>query len=320
VARLAREAGALVVGLVAMPFDCEGTRRSVQAQHGLERLKTEADGVLCLHNQKVFALIDENTTVIEAFDLTSRYIVDGLRGIWQLMNRRGLIDVHFADLCSVLRGRHTEGSFALAEATGPNRSIEVLDRLLTHPFLDGGQVLGFANEVVVSLMGGADLTMQEVNRVMEQLAHHCGTARITMGAAIDEEFNNRLCVTLFTTCRQEHQESVSQEESAGRSEDRDNRAAALEIGQQLLDCETGRRPPSRVVPPAPQLDEQTREQLMARKAVKGARARQASKKMKQAQLPLEVISRGRFDKSEPTIHKGEDLDLPTYIRRGVVLN
>jgi cell division protein FtsZ len=68
------------------------------------------------------------------------------------------------------------------------------------------------------------------------------------------------------------------------------------------------------------LDEQTREQLMARKAVKGARARQASKKMKQAQLPLEVISRGRFDKSEPTIHKGEDLDLPTYIRRGVVLN
>ena len=81
-----------------------------------------------------------------------------------------------------------------------------------------------------------------------------------------------------------------------------------------------RRPGSRFVPPAPALAPEQVQQLLTRQSRGGARARKALSRMRQTQLPLEIISKGRFDKSEPTIHKGEDLDVPTYIRRGVVLN
>ena len=89
-----------------------------------------------------------------------------------------------------------------------------------------------------------------------------------------------------------------------------------DLDTQLLKREDAVRPQSRFVPPAPALTPDKMEQL----AAKQTRARKGSSKMRQAQLPLEIISKGRFDKSEPTIHKGEDLDVPTYIRRGVSLN
>ena len=84
----------------------------------------------------------------------------------------------------------------------------------------------------------------------------------------------------------------------------------------LLNQENGARPHSRFVAPAPEMPQAKMEQLAARQT----RSRKNSSKMRQGQLPLEIISKGRFDKSEPTIHKGEDLDVPTYIRRGVALN
>jgi cell division protein FtsZ len=86
----------------------------------------------------------------------------------------------------------------------------------------------------------------------------------------------------------------------------------------LLSPEATVRPHSRFVAPAPSLPQEKMEQILARQSP--GRPRKAGPKLRQAQLPLEIVSRGRFDKSEPTIHKGEDLDVPTYIRRGVVLN
>ena len=83
---------------------------------------------------------------------------------------------------------------------------------------------------------------------------------------------------------------------------------------------SGTRPGSRFVPPAPTLPPDQVEQLLARQTGRAARSRKSPTRLRQSQLPLEIVSKGRFDKSEPTIHKGEDLDVPTYIRRGVALN
>ena len=170
--------------------------------------------------------------------------------------------------------------------------------------------------VLVSLIGGADVTMTEVNRVMEHINSKCAKAQVVMGAAVDSAFQERLIVTVVAT-----RQSESLLAKAGLNETAHTEAVeeTEELDTQLLRSTT-RRPHSRFVPPPPALSPEKIEQLMNRPPLGSARPRKSSTKMRQGQLPLEIVSKGRFDKSEPTIHKGEDLDVPTYIRRGVALN
>jgi cell division protein FtsZ len=310
-ARAAKEAGALVLGFVTTPFECEGGRRQHLAQYGLAELKSVADGVISLPNQKVFKMIDENTSVLETFKITNDLLAAGVRGVWRLLMHKGLIEIHFADLAALLRERHGESLFAVAEAMGPTRSREVMDKLLVHPMLDGGQILGDSDAVLVSLIGGPDLTMAEVNRVMEQVNRQCEHAQVIMGAAIDEAFRDRLTVTLIAARKRAEPQTAGDFGAEGSSED---------LAAQLLPRSATARPGSRFVPPAPTLPPDQVQQLLARQGRSGSRPRRSLPKLRQGQLPLEIVSKGRFDKSEPTIHKGEDLDVPTYIRRGVALN
>jgi cell division protein FtsZ len=200
-ARAAKETGALVLAFVTLPFLCEGNRRQQQAKQSLDQLKSGVDGVICLPSQKTFKLIDENTSVLDTFRITGGLLVEGVRGVWQLLTRPGLIQIHFDDLCGLLRDRHFESSFASIEAAGVGRSREVVEKLLAHPLLDEGRVLAESDAVLVSLMGGKDLTMAEVNRVMEQINRQCEHAQIIMGAAIDATLKNRLCVTVIAAKR-----------------------------------------------------------------------------------------------------------------------
>jgi cell division protein FtsZ len=305
-ARAAKESGALVLAFVTLPFLCEGNRRQQQARQSLDQLKSAADGVICLPNQKTFKLIDENTSVLDTFRITGGLLVEGARGVWQLLTRPGLIQIHFDDLCALVRDRHFESAFASVEANGVGRSREVVEKLFAHPLLDEGRALAESDTVLVSLMGGKDLTMAEVNRVMEQINRQCEHAQIIMGAAIDATLKNRLCVTVIAA----KQNSPASVESPGA-------AASGDLVEQPVSRGAVARPTTRCASSSSSLILEQREQLLAKS---GGRARRANSKMFQTQLPLAIISKGRFDKSEPTIHKGEDLDIPTYIRRGVALN
>jgi cell division protein FtsZ len=310
VARLAKEKGALVLAFVTIPFECEGDRRQALALQGLAELQESTDGVICLPNQRVFKLINEDTSLLDAFHLTSDLLAGAVLGIWRLFQHRGLIEIHPGALCELLRDRHTESAFASAEAIGPARSREVIDKLLAHPLLDGGQMLSQSDAVLVSLMGGPDLTMTEVNRIMSEIKAKCEQARVTMGAAVAEAFRDRLAVTLIAT----NKNRTPIQRPPGPP------YAGEPLPPRFLDRTTPNRPGSRFVPPPPALTPDKLEQLMARGTRGGARRSRPSSKLQQTQLPLDIVSKGRFDKSEPTIHKGEDLDVPTYIRRGVPLN
>ncbi len=298
-ARAAKETGALVLAFVTLPFVCEGNRRQQQAQQGMEQLKSVADGVICLPNQKTFKLIDDNTSVLDTFRITGGLLVEGVRGVWRLLTRPGLIQIHFDDLCALVRDRHSESAFAFVEASGPARSREAVEKLLAHPLLDEGRALAEADAVLVSLMGGKDLTMADVNRVMEQIGRCCERAQIIMGAAVDAEMKGRLSVTL-----------IASKNTAARTE---SQAA---VPEEMALRETAPRSAARQASPPTSLSMEQREQSVSRHG----RARRAGNKLLQTQLPLAIVSKGRFDKSEPTIHKGEDLDIPTYVRRGVSLN
>ncbi|HEU6448336.1 MAG TPA: cell division protein FtsZ [Verrucomicrobiae bacterium] len=295
VARAAKETGALVLAFVTQPFLCEGNRRQSQAAQSFEQLKSVADGVICLPNQKAFKLIDENTSVLETFRITGGLLLESVRGIWQLLTRPGLIQIHFDDLCKLVRDQHSESAFAFVEAGGAARSREAVEKLLKHPLLDEGRALTEANAILVSLTGGKDLTMAEVNRVMEQIGRHCERAQIIMGAAIDGSMKQKLSVTLIAA----KNAPVKAETSAASHEEMNLREASSRYGVRQA---------------ASALNLEQREQIVSR------RPRRDKSKMLQTQLPLAIISKGRFDKSEPTIHKGEDLDIPTFIRRGVPLN
>jgi cell division protein FtsZ len=306
-ARAAKESGALVLAFVTLPFMCEGNRRQLQASQGLEQLRPVADGVICLPNQKTFKLIDENTSVLETFRITGSLLVEGIRGIWQLLTRPGLIQIHFDDLCGLIRDRHSESTFAFVESSGPARSREVVEKLLAHPLLDEGRSLAGANAVLVSLTGGKDLTMAEVNRVMEKIGRHCEQAQVVMGAAIDAAMANKLSIALVAaknSVEKIEAPAANLSEQNSPTDPADGPGGDLAVNPRF----------DRRILSSPPLHQ--REPAVSR----NGRARRDKDKMFQTQLPLAIVSKGRFDKSEPTIHKGEDLDIPTYLRRGVPLN
>ena len=144
-ARAAKEGGALVLAFVTLPFVCEGNRRQEQAQEGLGELKAVADGVICLPNQKTFKLIDENTSVLDTFRITGGLLLESVRGVWHLLTRRGLIQIHFDDLRALIHDRHSESVFASVETAGVARSREIVEKLLAHPLLDEGRALAEAD-------------------------------------------------------------------------------------------------------------------------------------------------------------------------------
>jgi cell division protein FtsZ len=306
-ARVARESGALVLALAILPFDFERGRRHAQAAAGLQQLKAAADAVICLPNQKLCKLLDEKTSMPETIQIGHNLMADGLRGICRLLTQTGLINLDFADLCSVTRGRHVASSFATAEAGGEKRAEQILEKLLAHPLLDGGQLLNESDAVLVSLAGGPDLTMSEVNKIMEAVQRQCENAHVIFGAVIDEAFTGRLSVTLIASSRRLAEPPALPAQDLAKAD-----VPAL----QFLDPSATVRPPSRVVAPAPELSNEKKEQLYSRQT--GQSRRKSSRLQKE--LPLEIVFKGRFDKSEPTIRHGEDLDLPTYIRKGVALN
>jgi cell division protein FtsZ len=339
----AHQAGAFVLAFVVLPFDCEGSLRSQLADAGLKRLKESADLVICWPNQKTLRLIDEATSLLDTFKASNRLLGNCVRGAWRALGSEAAMGLRFLELCSAIRNHSTECAFGVAETAGPNRATEAVERLLAHPMLAGPggapasdpvsapgstsesalpptTALQQSQAVAVCVLGGPSLGMTEVNRIMEQLNRRCESAPVLMGAAITPELGDSLLVALLVAAPAEEPVSPSLSEEDEPDMEPTSRGKGDDFGVQLLDPASGTRRHSRFVPPAPSLPPEKMAQLLHQQGRGAGRARKGHSKLRQTQLPLEIVSKGRFVKSEPTIHKGEDLDVPTYIRRGVALN
>ena len=317
----AKEAGAMALAFVTLPFDCEGSVRRQSAEHGLRQLEAAADAVICLPNQKACALIGEATSLVDTFKIANQLLTDSVRGVWRALTSASAMGLPFSDLCALLERRSAGCAFAVAEAAGAKRAGEVVEKLLAHPALDGGRVLQQAESVFASVVGGPDLAMAEVNRVMDQINRQCHGAPVTMGAGIAPSFKGSVAVVLFAA---RPVETADEKTAPGETSDPTSSSASKhgssELDAQLLTHTATARPHSRFVAPPPVLTPEQREEFIAKQTGANARQRKNAARLRQTQLALEIVSKGRFDKSEPTIHKGEDLDVPTYIRRGVALN
>ena len=320
-AQLIRDQGALVLVFAILPFHCEGHKRMRQAEAALQQFKRAADAVICLPNQSLFKMVDEKTSLVETFNISHEILAQGLQGLWRMLTQPGLIRVDFAHLSATLRGRHSEGTFARVEAQGACRAREVIEKLKSHPMLEEGNKLTEATNVLVSIAGSVDLNMAEVRHVMEHINQLCENAQVAIGATVDSNLSDQIEVTIIASTQVTKKTDGTDEKSVDELIPRKEITDANDLGLTTsFESAPEGRISSSLVPPPPNITPEQAEKLIKQIPNSDRMLKKALPRLRQGQLPLEIVPKGRFQKSEPTIHHGEDLDVPTFKRRGLVFN
>ncbi len=197
IARIARELGALAVGIVTMPFRFEGTRRKAAADEGVEALRETCDTVIVIPNDRLLEVLDKGTSMLDAFKIADDVLRQGVQGICDLITMPGLINLDFADVRTVMQ----DGGNALMGigfATGENRAREAAERALRSPLIDT-ELVG-ARGILLSIAGGDDLSLFEVNEAAEVVRQGAtDDTNLIFGATIDERLTGQIWVTVIAT-------------------------------------------------------------------------------------------------------------------------
>jgi cell division protein FtsZ len=198
IARLARDAGALTVGVVTKPFVFEGKRRLRQAEEGIEELKESVDTLIVIPNQRLLSIAAKTTTMLEAFNKADDVLLQAVRGISDLIITPGLINLDFADVRTVMAemGLALMGS---ATATGENRAVEAAQKAISSPLLEDISIHG-ARGVLINITGGPDLGVHEINEAASMIQEEADDdANIIFGAVIDENLTDEIRITVIAT-------------------------------------------------------------------------------------------------------------------------
>lgn len=198
VANIAKSQGALVVAIVTRPFHCEGKKRMMQAETGIEELKKNVDTLIIIPNQKLLSIVERNTPLQEAFDMANQVLHGATRGISELITVPGLINVDFADVRTVMRemGDAVMGS---GVATGENRAVEAANLAISSPLLEDVSISG-AQGVLVNITGGPSMTLFEVDEATEVIHDAAGEeANVILGAVVDTNVTDEIMVTVIAT-------------------------------------------------------------------------------------------------------------------------
>lgn len=198
VARIAKEVGALTVGVVSKPFLFEGKKRMRQAEEGLRELKANVDTLISIPNQRLLAVASRSQPLLEAFRKADEVLLQAVRGISDLITVHGLINLDFADVRTIM----SEMGMAImgaAIATGENRAEEAARRAIASPLLEDISIRG-AKGVLINVTGGADLTLHEVNEAATLIQEEADEeANIIFGAVIDEALGDEVHITVIAT-------------------------------------------------------------------------------------------------------------------------
>ena len=198
IARIARELGALTVGVVTKPFQFEGRRRMAQAEDGLRELKSAVDTLITIPNQRLLSVTSKNTSLRESFQKADDVLLQAVRGISELVTVHGLINLDFADVRSIM-AEMGMAMMGAATASGENRAVEAAQRAISSPLLEDVSIKG-ARGLLINVTGGADLALYEVNEaasLIQEEAHE--DANIIFGAVIDEKITDEIRVTVIAT-------------------------------------------------------------------------------------------------------------------------
>ena len=197
VARIARELGALTVGIVTMPFKFEGSRRRKQADEGVEALRQACDTLIVIPNDRLLEVLDKSTSMLDAFRIADDVLRQGVQGICDLITNPGMINLDFADVRTVMKDAGS-ALMGIGFATGENRAHEAAERALRSPLIDT-EIVG-ARGILLSIAGGEDLSLYEVNEAAEVIRSAAtDDTNIIFGATIDERLNGQIWITVVAT-------------------------------------------------------------------------------------------------------------------------
>ena len=204
ITRIAREEGAFVVVFATMPFAFEGQRRRDQAQTALNELAVLSNALVVFDNNRMGELVLAKQGIHEAFQAGDRMISDSIKAVIRLVIRPGLIHVGLDELMTALRTTRSRCLFGSGVATGKDRAAKALSNALSSPLLDKGALLREAASVLVHICGGEDLTLYEIELLMQKLVKYVpAKAHVLFGAAIDESMKDALSITLISALPEE---------------------------------------------------------------------------------------------------------------------
>jgi cell division protein FtsZ len=195
VARISKELGALTVGIVTTPFKFEGTRRGRQATDGVDTLRANCDTVIVVPNEKLLEVLDRETSMLDAFRIADDVLRQGVQGICDLITLPGLINLDFADVRTIMKDAGTALMGIGFSATGENRARDAAERALRSPLIETD--IGGAKGILLSIAGGDDLSLYEVNEAAEVVRQaSTDDTNIIFGATIDDRLTGQVWVTV----------------------------------------------------------------------------------------------------------------------------
>ncbi|MGH8908020.1 MAG: cell division protein FtsZ [Egibacteraceae bacterium] len=195
VAEIAKSLGALTIGVVTRPFNFEGRRRGTQAEEGIHRLRQAVDTLIVIPNDRLLEISDQETSVLQAFRLADDVLLHGVQGITDLITTPGLINTDFADVSAVMRDAGS-ALMGIGKARGENRALEAARMAISSPLLEAS--VDGARGVLLTIAGGSDLGIYEVNEAAEIIAEAADAdANIIFGAVIDDSLGDEVKVTVI---------------------------------------------------------------------------------------------------------------------------
>lgn len=315
-AEAARESGAVVFSIVTSPFSFEGRRRSRQAADALALLSKHSNALIRFENDRMAELSSPRSGIEETFAASDAMLCACVTSLIAILRGGNPMPIGLADLLVAVGGGSPAGLFGRGEATGDNRAHEALERALKSPLLDRGRLIGDCHAVIAHLVGPTSLSFSEVAAVMRDVRRHTSDeAKLFLGVTTVSDPSAPLSVTLFGNYSSPPVvESAQPHAVASGVADAVPAPAAVPAGTAAAGELADSPPAAPSATPATADTQAAGEQPDSSDDPSKAKPGSKTKPAKQETLQFESTTRGRFDKSEPTIVEGEDLDVPTFLR------
>lgn len=300
VAETAAKRGAMVIAFVTMPFSMEGGRRAEQAQAALVRLRLNCEAVIPIYNDLLMQAIDDTATVLDAFSQADAWIGRGIGSLCAMLFKTGLINIDFAALRGAFPVRDGKTLFTLGRGQGKDGAYQALEELLNSPLLQRRETLRHATTLVVNILSGPGLTLPKVNEIVSKIAEKFGGRENTvLGAIIDDTYGDAVEICVIGS-------------TGGIRPRPATRLVEADPVETIPEEET-------TAPVSPVRTSPARKTIDEAAATLPGRPGPAGKKADQVEINFveEETRRNFFESTKNTVIDGQDVDIPTYIRRGI---
>ena len=225
IAQVARECGALTVGVTTRPFFFEGKKRRRQADEGIEALTANVDTLITIPNQRLVAMANDRTSMRDAFRMADEVLLQAVKGVSDLINFQGMVNVDFADVQTIM-GSKGVALMGVGTASGEHKTVEAAQRAISSPLLDDVSIVG-ATSVLINITGNDNLTMYEINEASTLIQEEASeNAEVIWGWVIDETMEDTARVTVIATGFEESRQMLQPQSIERRVNERVMRTVA----------------------------------------------------------------------------------------------